>query len=110
MLLEHNPESIQQYGWSQIEPIQTEIIIKVIPRSPEVTRLVLGAVDRYQSFALAMIKNMNEGVANALVNANGIEVLAQLYHKTNQQMFISLVKAMLASQTSNQVLDVNGLF
>jgi len=46
--------------------------------------MVLGAIDRYQSFAMLLIKNMNETIANALVNANGIEILAQLYNKTNQ--------------------------
>lgn len=45
MLQSHNPDAIQQYGWTQIEPIQ-EQVVGIMAESAEVAVLVVKILDK----------------------------------------------------------------
>jgi hypothetical protein len=75
MLEQHNPDAIQKYGWSQIQPIQLQIVTDVLSKSTDVAKAILKVIDRYDSFALLIVKNMSANIANNLANINGIEYL-----------------------------------
>ena len=52
-------------------------------------------IDRYDSFALLIVKNMSANIANNLANINGIEYLTQLYLKTKTAVYIAMIRAIL---------------
>ena len=110
MLESHNPDAIQEFGWSQIEPIQEEIVKEVLPKSPKVGVVILNIIPRYTNFAVLMIRNMTEAIANNIANANGIEILNKAYDSTEQTVLVNLIRSILTFQTSDRFIDVNGLF
>lgn len=71
---------------------------------------MLKIIDRYDSFALLIIKNMVVGTANNLANINGIEFLTQLYLKSKNAVFVNLIRSILMQQTTDKFVDVNSLF
>ena len=50
-----------------------------MPTSPRVAQAVIKIIDNYDSFALLMIKNMNEKMANNIAQTNGIDDLIKSY-------------------------------
>jgi hypothetical protein len=75
MLEPHNPEAIQNYGWSQIKPIQLQVVRQILPKNLEACKITLKILSKYESFAPILIKFMNTDLANNLANANGIAIL-----------------------------------
>ena len=47
----------------------------VLSKNTDVAKAILKVIDRYDSFALLIVKNMNSNIANNLANINGIEYL-----------------------------------
>ena len=43
---------------------------------------IMKVIEKYDSFTLLMIKNMDKNVANNLANVNAVEYLTQLYVKS----------------------------
>ena len=52
---------------------------QIVPRHPEVARVLLKILHKYDSFVNILIKFMNIEIANNIANSNGIEVLMKLY-------------------------------
>ena len=71
---------------------------------------IMKVIEKYDSFTLLMIKNMDKNVANNLANVNAVEYLTQLYVKSKQQVYINLIRAILIHSTSDKFVDVNSLF
>ena len=101
MLEPNNPESIQEFGWSQITPIVQQIISTVLPKVPEVCKIVLKTLDKKDfCFSKAILNNMNVHIANAIVQCNGIEVMMAFYSRHKKQIYMSMIMQLLNYQST----------
>jgi len=81
-----------------------------MPNSPRVTQAVIKIIETYDSFALLMIKNMNEKIANNVAQTNGIDELIKSYIQNKHQVVANLLRAVLSFQTTSKFSDVKSLF
>lgn len=82
----------------------------ILPQSEQVGEVLLKILQNYQSFAHLLIKHMNEGTANILANQNGIQMLLQYFSKSQEPVFINLIRAILVFSNSEKNVDVKSLF
>lgn len=110
MLEPHNPPTIQNFGWSQVQPIQKEIVVSILPKFPAAARVVLSILDRYElSWAKYISQMISSDLANALIDQNAIEILMNLFGKSQDQIWIQLIIHLITYNTNNGI-NVTSLF